>query len=298
MALGAVLQSLELEDKLFGSSHPSLKYLARSCITSHTKMTSKKRKLIANGRNGHGAGKKHIRDSASTDDMFFDAAEELGDSDSDSRGGSSRGSFRRSLRSSNRFFDADELSNDGNIDRRVPPSFDRVQDLLPGSTSGNGHKDSYEAESFVKAQMIFCSPDSPKYHNIDKEVRVTLTSLSFSCTRPTLLAILELVSAVTTEISIDDESTAKVDSSAGADDLVTTIDPSVIDGKGDTRMGRNDSIVKGLLGRGKDRVVFLLSVHMVHAQIVLNLEDGSQLATLFQEDLHTEVKVHYHRIGA
>lgn len=126
-------------------------------------------------------------------------------------------------------------------------------------------------------------------------MRVSLTTLSFSCTRPTLLAILEVVSAVTAEIGTDEQASAQVESTSDADDLVTTINPSVLDDKGDAKMNRRDSIVKGLLGRGKDRVVFLLVLHMAHAQIVLNMEDGSQLATLSQEELHTEVKVHFLR---
>lgn len=166
MSLGAVLQSLELEDKLFGSSHPSLRYLARSSIASARKVISKKKRLSSNGKSGSGMGKRHtLEKQPGSDDMFFDAAEELGDSDSDSRGGSSR----RSLRSASKFFDADEFVSDvGSV--KDPPSFDRVPDLLPDSSNGDIHHVHDESPSFVKAQMIFCSPDSPKYKNVDKEV--------------------------------------------------------------------------------------------------------------------------------
>ncbi len=77
---------------------------------------------------------------------------------------------------------------------------------------------------------------------------------------------------------------------------VTTIDPTVIEdvddyGNATIAPKGEDSVVKGLLGKGKERVVFFVALDMELAEIVLNLEDGQQLATLSQKDLRTEVKV-------
>lgn len=77
---------------------------------------------------------------------------------------------------------------------------------------------------------------------------------------------------------------------------VTTIDPTVIEdvddyGNATIAPEGEDSVVKGLLGKGKERVVFCVALDMELAEIVLNLEDGQQLATLSQNDLHAEVKV-------
>jgi vacuolar protein sorting-associated protein 13A/C len=77
---------------------------------------------------------------------------------------------------------------------------------------------------------------------------------------------------------------------------VTTIDPTVIEdvndyGNATIAPKGEDSVVKGLLGKGKERVVFSVTLDMELAEIVLNLEDGQQLATLSQNDLRAEVKV-------
>ncbi|GJP54206.1 hypothetical protein CLOM_g13301 [Closterium sp. NIES-68] len=60
-------------------------------------------------------------------------------------------------------------------------------------------------------------------------------------------------------------------------------------GEWEGQMGRE--AVKGLLGRGKARVVFGLHMAMQHARIFLNLEDGGRLAMLEQERLSVQVKV-------
>ncbi len=143
--------------------------------------------------------------------------------------------------------------------------------------------------------------------NVPSQVRVGLSTLSFYCNRPTLIALMDLGTAITADVeeqSPPEESTqpaAGPTSTAGggySTDLVSTIDTSVIedvdeDGNPKVPYERKDSVVKGLLGQGKDRVMFLLVVNMDLAQIVLNSDDGSQLATLSQENLHTEVKVRH-----
>jgi len=62
-------------------------------------------------------------------------------------------------------------------------------------------------------------------------------------------------------------------------------------------INRKDSIVKGLLGKGKDRVIFSLVLSMARAQFVLNNENETHLATLYQDNLHDDIKVYqkYHQ---
>lgn len=52
-----------------------------------------------------------------------------------------------------------------------------------------------------------------------------------------------------------------------------------------------DSIVKGLLGKGKSRTMFNLTVNMASAQILLMNENEAKLATLCQDNLLTDIKV-------
>lgn len=180
-------------------------------------------------------------------------------------------------------------------------------------------------------------------------MRLSLSALTFYCNRPTVIAALDLVTAITADVQPkrDDESPPQVAdanegsqkstekdaknspdasgnvgkvgkdedavdgggdkiegddkenpqaSSADNDGVVTTINPKVVedvDELGNPKIApkRKDSVVKGLLGKGKDRVVFLLVLDMELAEIVLNNEDGSQLSTLSQDNFHTDVKV-------
>lgn len=49
--------------------------------------------------------------------------------------------------------------------------------------------------------------------------------------------------------------------------------------------------VKGLLGKGKSRIMFGLTLNMARAQILLMKEDGSKLATLSQDNFLTDINV-------
>lgn len=161
------------------------------------------------------------------------------------------------------------------------------------------------------------------------QVRVTLSTLSFFCNRPTVVAALNLVTAITADVQPKKDEDGKDDeqdeqeetkdkdrkgkdemadkekggdekdsasTSAMADGVVTTINPKVVDdvdehGNPKIAYEKKDSVVKGLLGKGKDRVVFMLVLDMELAEIVLNKEDGSLLSTLSQDNFHTDVKV-------
>ncbi|BBN04917.1 vacuolar protein sorting-associated protein 13A/C [Marchantia polymorpha subsp. ruderalis] len=297
MSVGAVLQALEVEDKFHGHVSPSCKYLARSYIKTAHKITGVP--PLSNGRNGHGKHHRHRpsngkkspkRRQTSESDRFFDAPEEFLDAEEQSKGHR----LRRSSDSLSKFFDAEEDGNSQSGDDREPPSFKRDSGLLPLTGLKENGEDVLKegAENFVKAQVIMCSQDSPDYGNVDKQVKVTLATLSFFANRPTLLALLDLVTAINADVEPKDPNPAP--SSTESDAIVSTINPRGIDEEENeiqTPFGRHDSVVKGLLGRGKSRMVFLVVLYMDRAQIFLNLEDGSQLAVLAQEDLHTEIKI-------
>lgn len=112
---------------------------------------------------------------------------------------------------------------------------------------------------------------------------MTLATLSFFCRRPTILAIMEFVNSINTEgdscESFSDTSSAAIENFSGG----------VVDDQ--HLMAIEEPPVKGLLGKGKSRVIFNLTLNMAHAQIVLMNEDGTKLATLSQDNLLTVIKV-------
>ncbi|KAL2636221.1 hypothetical protein R1flu_007700 [Riccia fluitans] len=291
MSVGAVLQALEVEDKFHGHIAPSCKYLARSYIKTAPKTTGDS--VSSNGRNGHGKhqhrhrssdgkkGAKHRHNSEH--DRFFDAQEEFLDAEDHHKH-----SLRRSSGSLSRFFDAEEDGNRSPLDDQEPPSFKRDTGLLPLTDSGQDPLEEI-VENFVKAQVILYSQDSPDYGSVDKQVKVTLATLSFFLNRPTLLALLDFVTAINADVEPKDPNPPP--SSAGSDAIVSTINPEAMDENGKKDFGRHDSVIKGLLGRGKSRVVFLVGFKMDRAEIFLNLEDGAQLSVLAQEDLRAEIRV-------
>lgn len=63
------------------------------------------------------------------------------------------------------------------------------------------------------------------------------------------------------------------------------------DTKGSTEAVAPRDVVKGLLGRGKSRVVFKLKLAMESARISLSKEDGTQLGMLVQDEFRFELKV-------
>jgi vacuolar protein sorting-associated protein 13A/C len=326
MQVGAVLESLEVEDKYHGHVSSSCRYLARSYIKESKKGHKNKKggtkvsqsrkpddpeqqqqpksKALTETTRGGGSSSSLsavAHKGRSSDDRFFDATEDLVESDDGSRSPLRRRSFNRAAVI---FYDAEEGSEDM---EREPPSFKREVGLLPETTAASSSpadelSRSKSLQTFVKAQVIISSQESPEYANIDKEVRIGLSTLSFYCNRPTLIALMDLGTAITADVEEQPPPEESTQPAAGpgvgySTDLVSTIDTSVIedvneDGIPKVPYERKDSVVKGLLGQGKDRVMFLLVVDMDLAQIVLNSDDGSQLATLSQENLHTEVKLY------
>lgn len=90
-------------------------------------------------------------------------------------------------------------------------------------------------------------------------------------------------------ITIKDESCESFsDSSSTAITNHDTRDDAV---DGPQSMAINEPAVKALLGKGKSRVVFNITLNMARAQILLVNEDETKLAILSQDNLLTDIKV-------
>ncbi|XP_028077973.1 LOW QUALITY PROTEIN: uncharacterized protein LOC114279888 [Camellia sinensis] len=267
MFIGTVLNSLEIEDLVCrkGVSQPC--YLARSFIRS-TDATSG---LYDAENRSYGSGDF---DQCEGDDNFFEASENLNDSvDSPMRNISAY------------------LSSQGSLEKSLlkPPSFTRVAGLLPDDSLQTASDDTELADtldSFVKAQIIIYDQNSRLYHNIDKWVTVTLATLSFFCRRPTILAIMEFVNAIniqdeSCESCSDNSSAVIVQHDISSEEMVDNCQSTAVE----------EPMVKGLLGKGKSRIVFYLTLKMARAEILLMNENGSKLATLSQDNLLTDIKV-------
>jgi vacuolar protein sorting-associated protein 13A/C len=105
---------------------------------------------------------------------------------------------------------------------------------------------------------------------------VRMSKLEFFCNRPTIVALISF--------GLDISSGNKVTSDA--DTLKTSPERPLVKERTDEK-GR----VRGLLGFGKERVVFHLNMNMDSVTIFLNKEDGSQLAKLVQESFLMDLKV-------
>lgn len=113
---------------------------------------------------------------------------------------------------------------------------------------------------------------------------MTLATLTFFCRRPTILAIMEFMNSINIEDGSHNPSngssstaTVKHDSSKDVDDYhSTTVE---------------EPTIKGLLGKGKCRTMFNLTLKMAQAQIHLMNESQTKLASLSQENLLTDIKV-------
>ena len=106
---------------------------------------------------------------------------------------------------------------------------------------------------------------------------VRMSKLEFFCNRPTIVALISFG----LDISTGSYATNHTDTKATYEKK-----PSW-DGEKTDEYGR----VKGLLGFGKQRVVFYLNMNVDSVTVYLNKEDGSQLATLVQESFLLDLKV-------
>ncbi|XVF52445.1 hypothetical protein PTKIN_Ptkin05aG0018700 [Pterospermum kingtungense] len=267
MFIGTMLKSLEIEDLISCTTLSQRCFLARSFIRSadaHSLLDDDANKNFESNDLSPSEG----------DDKFYEAPENLVDSPTPRK--------ESELVNLQKF-----LSSEKSLS--MSQSFSRVTGLLPDDNLLLRREDielSDTLDSFVKAQIVIYDKNSPLYNNIDMKVMVTLATLSFFCRRPTILAIMEFANAVTIEDEIC-ESFSDSSSAVGVKHDISGEDPA------DNPQLANvkEPAVKGLLGKGKSRIIFNLTLNMAHAQIFLMNENGTKLATLSQENLLTDIKV-------
>ncbi|CAI0538916.1 unnamed protein product [Linum tenue] len=250
--LGTLVKSMEIEDLVCRNGVTRPRFLARSFVHS------------ADGYAFSESSDNQSPDNCNSapsegEDRFYEVAENLADNDD--------------LVSPN--------SAGSKISLVKAPSFSRIAGLLPG---GENLEPTHTLDSFVKAQITIYDKNSSLYNNIDTEVKLTLATLSFFCRRPTVLAIMEFVSAINT----DEETDESVGSASAA---TTENDRSTENLVDDDIVGTQEPVVKGLLGKGKSRVIFNLVLNMARAEILLMNENETKLATLSQDNLLTNIKV-------
>ncbi|KAL8053513.1 hypothetical protein ABFS82_05G077000 [Erythranthe guttata] len=268
--IGTVLRALEIEDLVCCKVKSQTRYIARSFI-----------------RNSDAPSILHSSDSLTQasnnltqyegDDEFYEVSENL----NESVGGP------ESLGDEMEYMSSQITTDSGSLELKAP-SFLRVAGILPSDVTPleSGQIGVTDAlDSFVKAQIIIFDQNSPLYSNVDKHVAVTLSTLSFYCRRPTILAIMEFVNA----INIQEENS---EPSSDTSSIVASHGTSKeIMNDGPPSAPVEEPIVKSLLGKGKSRVIFHLLLNMARAEIFLMKENDSKLATLAQDNFVTDIKV-------
>lgn len=106
-----------------------------------------------------------------------------------------------------------------------------------------------------------------------------MATLDFFCNRPTVVALIEFGSQISDSPGNATPTPAKVVEESDTSGSVEAVVPR--------------DVVKGLLGRGKSRVVFRLKLVMESARISVNKEDGTQLGMLVQDEFRFELKVNF-----
>ncbi|XP_031479692.1 uncharacterized protein LOC116250249 isoform X3 [Nymphaea colorata] len=142
----------------------------------------------------------------------------------------------------------------------------------------------YEAQDdtlsdFVVVTFLTRHPGSLIYEGIDVQMCIRMSKLEFYCNRATLVALTKFG----LDLSMLNSGGSQTASHASASGSTQT----------EERNEANEhSYVRGLLGYGKDRVVFYLKMDVNSVCIYLNKEDGSQLAMLVQENFLLDLKMH------
>ncbi|XP_073111690.1 uncharacterized protein [Elaeis guineensis] len=275
--IGTLLKSLEIEDQFCCGGTAGPRYLARSFINitedttlhSSTSCTDIVAKNVSNSQLNH----------TDSEDKFFEASDDLDDL--------ANHPIQRQG-SMSEYFSA-KCSCPSPKPLVKPPSFSRIPGLIPDAelqSRSLSLEMTDTLDSFVKAQIAIYDRSSSHYRNVDNRVMVTLATLSFFCHRPTILAILEFVNAVSAveENGDTDESISKSSIS-----MINTYENASFHEPNSSVV--EEPVAKGLLGKGKTRVIFYLTLNMARAQIFLMHENGTSLATLSQNDLLTDIKV-------
>ncbi|EPS74221.1 hypothetical protein M569_00532, partial [Genlisea aurea] len=266
--IGTVVKALEIEDMFCPREPAQICYLARSFIKAADSpslfniTSSGLDQIISEFEKNDG------------DEEFYEASENLNDSTS-------------STMSPTHEMQSQILSQSGIYDLKEP-IFMRSASLLPPYIN-HLEEDQLrgdDTESFVKSQIIMLDQNSPLYSDVDKQVAITVSTLSFYCRRPTILAIMEFVNAINFKEDIHDEFSDDSPSAGGSHSLPKTVES---DGLSSTQAV--EPIVRSLLGKGKSRVIFGLQLDMSRAEIFLMTENDCKIATLAQDDFLADIKV-------
>ncbi|KAK9670363.1 hypothetical protein RND81_13G196500 [Saponaria officinalis] len=184
------------------------------------------------------------------------------------------------------FFPGADMSTGSYNSPSLRSDLSEVSLFSQDSAKGNGSSEIfYEAlgsdnSDFVSVIFMIKDPSSSEYEGIDTQMSVCMSKLEFFCNRPTLVALIQFgldISSANCEAG--GESVAMA-----CEDIDTTGGPEKPDG--------GDAVVKGLLGYGKRRVVFKLSMDVDSVTVFLNHEDGSQFAMFIQESFILHLQVH------
>ncbi|XP_010524589.1 PREDICTED: uncharacterized protein LOC104802610 [Tarenaya hassleriana] len=135
-----------------------------------------------------------------------------------------------------------------------------------------------EFSDFVSVVFLTRSSSSHDYNGIDTQMSVRMSKLEFFCNRPTVVALIGFGFDMSTAAYMESDKDANITTHQKLDSEKEKNDES----------GR----VEGLLGYGKDRVVFYLNMNVDSVTVFLNKEDGSQLAMFVQERFVLDIKVH------
>ncbi|KAG7594430.1 Vacuolar protein sorting-associated protein 62 [Arabidopsis thaliana x Arabidopsis arenosa] len=135
-----------------------------------------------------------------------------------------------------------------------------------------------EFSDFVSVVFLTRSSSSHDYNGIDTQMSIRMSKLEFFCSRPTVVALIGFGFDLSTASYIENDKDANTSVPEKSDSEKETNDES----------GR----IEGLLGYGKDRVVFYLNMNVDNVTVFLNKEDGSQLAMFVQERFVLDIKVH------
>lgn len=106
-----------------------------------------------------------------------------------------------------------------------------------------------------------------------------MSKLEFFCNRPTLVALIQF--------GLDTSSA----NSGGSSEVATMACEEIETTKRLRKQDAADAFVKGLLGYGKGRVVFKLSMDVDSVTVFLNQEDGTQFAMFIQESFILDLRV-------
>lgn len=268
LLIGTILGSLEIEDQYYYPGSPVPRFLARSFINS-----MQTQEVPSPSRKNSAGPKGTPLKKNDSEENFFEASDDFDE-------------FETPMLQERTISDYFSTQNflPASLPSLQPPTFSRIPGLIPDSelqTVGFTLDGNDTIDSFVKAQIVIYDQHSPQYNNLDNRVVVTVATLTFFCHRPTVIAIMEFMNAINLANGPD---TNKYKDTYPA----TVEDGTIEESKSDLEP---EPAIKGLLAKGKSRIVFHLTSSMAEAQILLMNENGDRLATLSQNNLSTDIKV-------